>query len=274
MSALLAVDGVTKQFRGRSAPAIADVSFSVDVGEAVGIVGESGSGKSTTARCVAGLIRPDSGSIRLDDTELVGARTRTMREVRTSLQMVFQDPFASLSPRMTVEELVGEGLLVHGIVRDRRRRRDRVVEVLETVGLGSEHLGRYPRSFSGGQRQRIAIARAIAVQPRLLVCDEPVSSLDVSVQAQVLNVLRDLREQLGLSILFIAHDLAVVRYLCERVVVMSQGRVVESGARDAVYEHPQHPYTQALLAAVPLPDPAAERARRAATRLNSPRSSS
>ncbi len=261
---MLTVQGITKQFRGRAHPAVDDVSFAVREGEAVGIVGESGSGKSTTARCVANLLRPDSGSILFEGRETVGASPRQLRGLRTQMQMVFQDPFASLSPRMTVEQLVGEGLIVHKLAPDRRARRDRVVEVLEQVGLSAEHLSRYPRSFSGGQRQRIAIARAIAVRPRLLICDEPVSSLDVSVQAQVLNLLKDLREELGLSILFIAHDLAVVRYLCESVVVMSDGRVVESGSRDAVFSSPQHDYTRALLSAVPIPDPQAERARRAA----------
>lgn len=180
------------------------------------------------------------------------------------MQMVFQDPFASLSPRMTVEELVGEGMLVHGIEMNATKRRDLVVSTLEKVGLSAEHLKRYPRSFSGGQRQRIAIARAIAVGPQLLICDEPVSSLDVSVQAQVLNLLRDLRRDLGLSILFIAHDLAVVRYLCESVVVMSDGVAVEYGSREQIFDDPQHAYTQSLLRAVPIPDPAVERARRAA----------
>lgn len=193
---------------------------------------------------------------------MTGKASPETRQVRQSMQMVFQDPFAYLNPRMTVEELVEEGLVVHGLERSRRARRERVVEVLGMVGLERAHLRRYPRSFSGGQRQRIAIARAMAVNPKLLICDEPVSSLDVSVQAQVLNLLRDLQERLGLSILFIAHDLAVVRYLCDRVIVMNGGKIVESGTREEVYERPSHPYTNALLAAVPVPDPAFERQRR------------
>jgi len=264
---LLQVTALTKTFPGRHTPAVDDVSLSLGAESALGIVGESGSGKSTTARLIAGLIKADSGSVLFDGQELVGASGRTLRAVRKDLQFVFQDPFASLNPRMKVSELVGEGLLVHGIEKDAKRRRDLVVQTLESVGLGAEHLERYPRSFSGGQRQRIAIARAIAVKPRVLICDEVVSSLDVSVQAQVLNLLGALRADLGISILFIAHDLAVVRYLCDQVAVMSEGRIVESGPRDAVYDKPQHPYTRSLLAAVPIPDPAAERARRAALQL-------
>jgi len=263
---LLEVSGVNKTFHGRHEPAISDVSFSLEAGGVLGLVGESGSGKSTTARCVAGLTRPEGGSVMLDGREVVGARRATMTTLRRDMQMVFQDPFSSLNPRMTVLDLVGEGMIVHGIERRPAARRDLVVEVLEKVGLDSSHLTRYPRSFSGGQRQRIAIARALAVSPRLLICDEPVSSLDVSVQAQVLNLLRDLREELGLAILFIAHDLAVVRYLCDSVAVMSRGRVVESGKRDAIFDSPQHPYTRSLLAAVPVPDPAVQRARQAEAR--------
>lgn len=258
---LLSVQNISKRFHGSNTNAVANVSFDIDSGATLGIVGASGSGKSTTARCVAGLIRPDQGKILLGDEDVRQASFGRMRELRRDMQVVFQDPFTSLNPRMRVEELVGEGLLVHRIEPDAKRRRDRVVETLELVGLESEHLQRYPRSFSGGQRQRIAIARAIAVNPRLLICDEPVSSLDVSVQAQVLNLLRDLHEQLGLSIMFIAHDLAVVRYLCERVVVMKSGEIVESGSRDEIYENAQHPYTQKLLAAVPVPDPRVERRR-------------
>ncbi|ROP65619.1 ATP-binding cassette domain-containing protein [Curtobacterium sp. ZW137] len=257
---LLEVEGLVKRF-GNSRPAVDEVAFTIEAGGSFGLVGESGSGKSTTARLVTALLRPDEGSVRLDGTELVGAGRRTVHGARRDMQMVFQDPYSSLDPRMTIEELVGEGMLVHGIERDRRRRRDRVVELLETVGLEAEHLTRYPRSFSGGQRQRIAIARALAVGPKLLVCDEPVSSLDVSVQAQVLNLLRDLRESLGLAVLFIAHDLAVVRYLCDEVAVMRSGRIVEQGSRDQLFEHPTHDYTKALLAAVPVPEPAVQRVR-------------
>ncbi|MDR1798726.1 MAG: ATP-binding cassette domain-containing protein [Bifidobacteriaceae bacterium] len=260
-SLILEVHGLTKTFPGRAKPAIADVAFNVRRGSSLGIVGESGSGKSTTARCIAGLIPADKGEVVLDGRQIDGLDRGLMRQVRRHLQMVFQDPFSSLDPRMTAEELVGEGLLVHGLAKDKRARREAVVRNLELVGLSAADLERYPRAFSGGQRQRIAIARAIAVRPKLLICDEPVSSLDVSVQAQVLNLLLDLKAQLGLSILFIAHDLAVVRYLCEDVVVMNEGRVVEAGSRDDIFDSPRHPYTKSLLAAVPVPDPRMSRRR-------------
>jgi ABC-type oligopeptide transport system ATPase subunit len=258
---LLEVTSLVKSYPGHRSRAVDDVSFTVNRGEALGLVGESGSGKSTTARCVAGLIRPDSGSVLLGGQDVTRARGRDIRSLRARMQMVFQDPYSSLNPRMTVEQIVGEGLIVQRMERRAAARRDRVVELLELVGLSADHLGRHPRSFSGGQRQRIAIARALAVSPELLICDEPVSSLDVSMQAQVLNLFRDLRLRLNLSLLFIAHDLAVVRYVCDRVAVMSQGKVVELGDREQVYGHPRHPYTRALLAAVPIPDPRAERAR-------------
>ena len=260
---ILEARNLVKSFSGRSTPAVNDVSFTVGKGEVLGLVGESGSGKSTTARCVAGLLRPDSGQVLVAGQDVTRARGKALRATRRRIQMVFQDPYSSLNPRMTVADLVGEGMYVHGIERDRARRRDRTVEILETVGMGPEHMDRYPRSFSGGQRQRIAIARALAVGPELLICDEPVASLDVSVQAQVLNLFGDLREKLGLSLLFIAHDLAVVHHLCGRVAVMNSGRVVEQGDREQVYTSPRHPYTRALLDAVPVPDPVAERARAA-----------
>ncbi|MGI8882357.1 MAG: ATP-binding cassette domain-containing protein [Jatrophihabitans sp.] len=256
---LLEVVGLVKSYGG--VRAVDDVGFTVAAGEVLGLVGESGSGKSTTARCVAGLIKPDSGRIRLGGRDVTGADRRMMRRLRRDMQMVFQDPYSSLNPRMSVADLVGEGLLIHGIGHDRDSVRARVVELLELVGLSSADLNRYPRSFSGGQRQRIAIARSLAVSPRLLICDEPVSSLDVSVQAQVLNLFRDLREQLDLAILFIAHDLAVVHYLCDRVAVMSEGRVVELAPRDDLFTDPHNEYTRQLLAAVPVPDPPSERAR-------------
>jgi ABC-type oligopeptide transport system ATPase subunit len=185
-----------------------------------------------------------------------------MQRLRREMQIVFQDPFSSLNPRMTVERLVGEGMLVHGIARRRGERRRRVIELLELVGLGEEHLPHHPRAFSGGQRQRISIARCLAVEPRLLVCDEPVSSLDVSVQAQILNLFRSLQERLGLTLLFIAHDLAVVRHLCDEVAVMYDGRIVELGTREQIYDAPKHPYTRELLLATPIPDHEAELERR------------
>ncbi|MEU9834499.1 ATP-binding cassette domain-containing protein [Streptosporangium sp. NPDC048047] len=259
---LLRVRNLVKTFEGRRV--LDDVSFDMMPGEVLGLVGESGSGKSTTARCVARLTEPDSGRVELGGRDVLAARRGELRSLRREMQMVFQDPYSSLNPRMTVAELLEEPLTVHGLEPDRRRRRERAAALLETVSMSADHLDRYPRSFSGGQRQRIAIARALAVEPRLLICDEPISSLDVSVQAQVLNLLRDLRLRLNLSILFIAHDLAVVYYLCDRIAVLEQGRLAEIGTRDQVYGEPEHPYTRSLLAAVPIPDPAAERARRAA----------
>ena len=258
---LLAVDGLVHRYPGARQPAVDDVSFAVRAGEALGLVGESGSGKSTTARCVAGLVKPTAGSVTVGGRNVVGARRRDLRDIRRDMQMIFQDPYSTLNPRMTVEQLVGEGLLVHRLRLDRASRRERVVELLDLVGLSESVLPRHPRSFSGGQRQRIAIARALAVEPKLLICDEPVSSLDVSVQAQVLNLFKRLRMQLGLTILFIAHDLAVVRYLCDDVAVMNAGRIVEIGTREDVYEHPEHRYTKDLLAAVPVPEPAVARRR-------------
>jgi ABC-type oligopeptide transport system ATPase subunit len=252
---MIEVEGLVKSFHGR--PVVKNVSFTLGRGEVLGLVGESGSGKSTVARCIARLIRPDSGRITLDGRDLLGASRKELRTLRRDLQMVFQDPYSSLNPRMTAGELVEEGMLVHGLERDARARRDRAAALLETVGLPASALDRYPRSFSGGQRQRIAIARALAVEPKVLICDEVVSSLDVSVQAQVLNLFRDLQDELGLSILFIAHDLAVVHYLCDRVAVLDQGALVEIGDREQIYRRPRHPYTRALLDAVPVPDPSA-----------------
>ncbi|MET4159541.1 ATP-binding cassette domain-containing protein [Agromyces sp. PvR057] len=263
---LLSVEGLTKRYGigDRATTAVDAVSFSVGAGEVLGIVGESGSGKSTTVRCLMGLERPDSGRLEYDGIDLRRMTFAQERRFRSEVQMVFQDPYSSLDPRMRVGAIVGEPL--RGLRMPRRERHDRVVEMLELVGLSAEHLDRYPRSFSGGQRQRIAIARALVSRPRVLVCDEPVSALDVSVQAQVLNLLRDLQEQMSLAVLFIAHDLSVVRYLSDRVLIMQHGRAVESGTRDELYGDPQHPYTRALLEAVPRADPEGERARRAARR--------
>ncbi|TYB49664.1 ATP-binding cassette domain-containing protein [Actinomadura chibensis] len=257
----LSVRNLVKSFGGR--PVVKGVSFDLAPGEVLGLVGESGSGKSTVARCVARLTKPDSGEVKLGGRDVLGASRRELRTLRRDMQMVFQDPYSSLNPRMTAGALIEEGLLVHGIEPDRRKRRDRAAALLETVGLSAADADRHPRSFSGGQRQRIAIARALAVEPKVLICDEVVSSLDVSVQAQVLNLFRDLRERLDLSILFIAHDLAVVHYLCDRVAVLDQGSLVEIGPCGEIYRRPTHPYTRSLLDAVPVPDPAAERARQA-----------
>jgi ABC-type oligopeptide transport system ATPase subunit len=243
-----------------------DVSITVAPGESVGLVGESGSGKSTFVRCAVLLSQPDAGAVIYDGIDMLAADRAARARFRREVQLVFQDPYSSLNPRMTVEELVGEGLLVHGIAPDRRVRRDRVAEMLDMVGLNPADMGRYPRAFSGGQRQRIAIARALAIRPRILVCDEPVSALDVSVQAQVINLLQDMQQQMGLGILFVAHDLAVVRHLCAEVVVLHQGRVAERGSREDIFEHARHPYTRSLLDAVPIPDPAAARRLRAERR--------
>ncbi|HVV13669.1 ATP-binding cassette domain-containing protein [Amycolatopsis sp.] len=249
---LLEISGLTKRYR--SVQAVEDVGLTVGEGEVVGLVGESGSGKSTVLRCVLKLVRPDSGSISFAGKDVLRMRGAAARAYRQDVQMVFQDPLGSLNPRMTVEQLVGEGLVVHRRLPDARARRDRVVELLGMVGLRPADLGRFPSSFSGGQLQRIAIARALAVGPRLLVCDEVVSALDVSVQAQVLNLLLDMRDELGLSILFVSHDLAVVNYLCTRVAVLRSGRIVEEGTREQVFGHPRHEYSRELLAAVPDPE--------------------
>ena len=248
--------------------AVDDVSFEIRQGETLGLVGESGSGKSTTGYAILQLTRPTSGSIRFEGRELVGLSPGELRPIRRRMQIIFQDPYSSLDARMTVGDIVAEPLRVHR-VGDRAELRRRVHELLDNVGIEPAHAGRYPHEFSGGQRQRIGIARALALSPKLLICDEPVSALDVSVQAQILNLLNDLQEALGLTYLFIAHDLAVVRLMSDRIAVMRAGRIVETGDAEAVYTAPSHPYTKALLAAVPVPDPRrmrAERERRRALR--------
>lgn len=262
MSPILAVASVTKQYRSRRpvrerpAPGVADVGFTVEPGEIVGLVGESGCGKTTTARLVVGLLRPDSGRVLIDGVDVHTATGPQLRTVRRTAKMIFQNPYESLNPRMSIGTIAAEGLVVHKLAENREQRRELVLAAMADVGLPAALFNRRPADLSGGQRQRVAIARALAVRPRLLVCDEIVSALDVSVQAQVCNLLLRLRDEYGLSILFIAHDLAVVRNLCDTVAVMDEGRIIETGSTDNLFRDPQHPITIELLAATPIPDPA------------------
>jgi ABC-type oligopeptide transport system ATPase subunit len=245
--------------------AVDDVSFEIREGETLGLVGESGSGKSTTGYCVLQLLKPTSGTVRFDGEELTTMPRNELRRMRREIQIVFQDPYASLNPRMTIGDIVGEPLVVHR-VGTRQRRRRTVEELLEVVGFNPDFINRYPHEFSGGQRQRIGIARALALNPRLIVCDEPVSALDISIQAQILNLLKDLQQEFFLSYLFIAHDLAVVKGMSDRIAVMNLGKIVEIGPADDVYTRPKDEYTKALLAAVPEPDPRRMRERKAERR--------
>ena len=272
---LLVVEGLEKHVPVRSGflvdrttgyvKAVDGVSFSIEEGTTLGLVGESGSGKSTTGYCALQLLQPTAGSIRFEGTELTTMKSEALRKMRREMQIVFQDPYSSLNPRMTVGDIVSEPLEVHGI-GTRKSRRDSVRRLLDVVGFDPTFTNRYPHEFSGGQRQRIGIARALALNPKLIVCDEPVSALDVSIQAQILNLLRDLQRDFGLTYLFIAHDLAVVRAMSDTIAVMSQGKVVEVGPAEQVYTSPQNEYTKALLTAVPVADPRRQRERKAERR--------
>jgi len=244
--------------------AVDDVSLTVGRGETLGLVGESGCGKSTLCRTVLQLLEPTSGSVRFEGREIAGFSRRQMRPLRREMQMIFQDPYASLNPRKRVGQIVGNPLKLQGIASGADLRR-RVQELLERVGLSPEHYDRFPHEFSGGQRQRIGIARALALRPKLVVADEPVSALDVSIQAQIVNLLDDLQDELGLTYVFVAHDIGVVRHISDRIAVMYEGKIVEEGPADQVCERPRHPYTKTLLAAVPVPDPRESRARRQAS---------
>ncbi len=265
---ILAVRRLVKEFpRGRGwsrhqpvVRAVDEVSFTIEPGETFGLVGESGSGKTTTGRCILRLIEPTSGEVRFKDLDVLALPREQMRRARRDMQIVFQDPYSSLNPRMRARRIVEEPLVIHKL-GTRAERRDRVATLFELVGLDPAHLDRYPHEFSGGQRQRIGLARALALEPSFIVADEPVSALDVSVQAQVVNLLMDLQERLHLTYLFIAHDLRLVRHVCRRAAVMYRGRILEMGPTPDLFGNPAHPYTRALLSAIPVPDPDAKPAR-------------
>jgi oligopeptide/dipeptide ABC transporter ATP-binding protein len=247
--------GIVFQRKVGAVHAVDGVSFDVLRGESLGIVGETGCGKTTTARLITRLLEPTSGTIRFDGEDISRVSKRKLKPVRREMQMIFQDPYSSLNPRKTVGAIIAEPFAIHGLEKGRQQRRRAVQELMEQVGLNPEHYNRLPHEFSGGQRQRIGVARAIALKPKLIIADEPVSALDVSIQAQILNLLRDLQRELGLTIVFIAHDLSVVRHMCNRVAVMYLGKIVELADNEQLYDHPRHPYSGALLSAVPVPDP-------------------
>ena len=263
VEALISARNIKKHFNVGEGilKAVDGISFDIYPGETFGLVGESGCGKSTAGRTIIRLYDPTEGELFFNGRDIYNLSRREMQEVRRNFQMIFQDPYASLNPRMTVEEIVAEPLDIHGAYKNKDERRSRVVELLELVGLNEEHAMRFPHEFSGGQRQRIGIARALALNPKFIVCDEPISALDVSIQAQVVNLLKDLQEKLGLTYLFIAHDLSMVRYISDRVAVMYLGHLMELAPSEELYEDPMHPYTRALLSAIPIPDPDIQRER-------------
>lgn len=257
---LLKIRNLKKEFRSRKKTLCAVSNFNLDIfpGETVGLVGGSGCGKSTVGRTLLQLYAPTEGTIEFDGVDLTQLNSKQLKKMRQKMQMVFQDPYASLNPRMTVQDIIGEAIDIHRLAKGQEKR-ERIKELLTLVGLNKSHMSRYPHEFSGGQRQRIGIARALAVQPKFLVCDEPISALDVSIQAQVVNLLRSLQKKMGLTYLFIAHDLSIVKYISDRVAVMYLGELMELAESEALYKEPLHPYTHALLSAIPVPDPKVER---------------
>jgi oligopeptide transport system ATP-binding protein len=262
-AAILEAEHLVHRYRSGIKPAVDEVSFSIREGETFGLVGESGCGKTTIGRMILKLLNISAGTIHYKGQNIEGIRRKKeLMDFRREVQIIFQDPYASLNPHMKVKDIVAEGIDNHRLASSRKERDEIAAALLQTVGLSPEHASRYPHEFSGGQRQRVGIARALATQPRFIVCDEPVSALDVSIQAQIVNLLKELQEKQGLTYLFIAHDLSVVRAISDRIAVMYRGKLVETGTSDEVYRHPIHPYTRSLISAIPLPDPEFERARR------------
>lgn len=261
---LISVRNVKKYFdvgKGKTLKAVDGISFDIYPGETFGLVGESGCGKSTAGRTIIRLYEPTGGEVIFNGKNVYKLSRHEMQEIRKDFQMIFQDPYASLNPRMTVEDIIAEPLDIHKACKSKEERHNRVIELLKLVGLNEEHASRFPHEFSGGQRQRIGIARALALKPKFIVCDEPISALDVSIQAQVVNLLKELQKEMGLTYLFIAHDLSMVRYISDRVGVMYLGHMMELAKSEELYEKPIHPYTQALLSAIPIPDPEVQRSR-------------